>query len=150
MLINFNDSSFSHRYFLFILLSLSYFSGYANTRTDTLNFFGSKPAKQDTLYSLNALRNFNWHITVYNKDGNVNSFNTSSIDTFFFRRHEPEAFLLSTTFLVDSNMLNRVKYLFYSTTGSVKVLLNTTTLTSDGVFNNSVKYTDLQALKDNY
>lgn len=143
-------NSLKIRYILSLLLLLVCFSTLANSNADTLTYFGSKPAKQDTLYSLNALRSFNWHIIVYNKDGIVNSINTSSIDTFFFRRHEPEAFLLSTTFLVDSNMLNSVKYLFYSTTGSVKVLLNTTPLTSDGVFNNSVKYTDLQAVKENY
>ena len=145
---NLNLKKINIRYILSFLLFLSYFTSFANT--DTLTFFGSKPAKQDTIYSLNVINNFKWRVKVYSKEGIVNSFTTTSIDTFMFRNHEPEGLLLSTTFLVDSNMLNKVKYLFYSTNGSVKVLLNNTTIASDGIFNNSTKYTDLQSLKKNY
>ena len=145
---NLNLKKINIRYILSFLLFLSYFTSFANT--DTLTFFGSKPAKQDTIYSLNVINNFKWRVKVYSKEGIVNSFTTTSIDTFMFRNHEPEGLLLSTTFLVDSNMLNKVKYLFYSTNGSFKVLLNNTTIASDGIFNNSTKYTDLQSLKENY
>ena len=145
---NLNLKKINIRYILSFLLFLSYFTSFANT--DTLTFFGSKPAKQDTIYSLNVINNFKWRVKVYSKEGIVNSFTTTSIDTFMFRNHEPEGLLLSTTFLVDSNMLNKVKYLFYSTNGSVKVLLNNTTIASDGIFNNSTKYTDLKSLKENY
>ena len=133
----------------FICLFFSSDFSVAN-KVDTLSFFGSKSPKRDTVFSINALSNFEWNVEQYNKNGLTKKYYTDQVDTIQIQNKIPEGALLTTVFYVDSSMLNKVQALFYNTNGSVKISINNEVVALCGVFDGNKHYTDVKSEQKDY
>ncbi|HOZ83367.1 MAG TPA: SpoIIE family protein phosphatase [Bacteroidia bacterium] len=133
----------------FICLFFSSDFAVAN-KVDTLSFFGSKSPKRDTVFSINALSNFEWNVEQYNKNGLTKKYYTDQVDTIQIQNKIPEGALLTTVFYVDSSMLNKVQALFYNTNGSVKISINNEVVALCGVFDGNKHYTDVKSEQKDY
>jgi len=133
----------------FICLFFSFDFAVAN-KVDTLSFFGSKSPKRDTVFSINALSNFEWNVEQYNKNGLTKKYYTDQVDTIQIQNKIPEGALLTTVFYVDSSMLNKVQALFYNTNGSVKISINNEVVALCGVFDGNKHYTDVKSEQKDY
>lgn len=133
--------------FIFLLFSSDF--AVAN-KVDTLSFFGSKSPKRDTVFSINALSNFEWNVEQYNKNGLTKKYSTNQIDSIQIQNKIPEGALLTTVFYVDSSMLNKVQALFYNTNGSVKISINNEVVALCGVFDGNKHYTDVKSEQKDY
>lgn len=108
-----------------------------------LSFIGKKPAKGDTIPSINTFYDLRWDVHTVKNDGSVILKKNSRPDVF--SAEEVKAVVLYTSFIVDSSLLHKRFALAYGFNGSSKIVLNNEVLLATGVF--AQDNTDVSSIK---
>jgi adenylate cyclase len=122
---------------VFTLCFLLLVSFVLSAKTDTLSFIG-RVKKKDTTRSVNIVKTLTWNVHAKYKNGKTAEYVTANPYSLF-KANDVVSVHLSTTFYVDTPVLNKLLSLRYTVKGSVKTILNGTTIISTGAFQKSGK-----------
>ncbi len=103
-----------------------------SAKTDTLSYIG-KQSKNDTTTSLNILKKFNWYAVAKYNDGTSIKCLTRKPDTLN-RIGRLVSLQLTTDFIADTAVQNKIITLRYTLDGSVNVSLNRRSIFKSGLY----------------
>lgn len=124
---------------LFFVMHLFNASAKDSVNYNYITFFGTKQAKGDSVFFIDAVRKFKWELKEFTQDGLDTVYHTSRLDTIRFRSKDNQCYLLSTELTIDTPLLYNLQGLIFGSDGSIRILMNNKLVAEAGGFkaNNS-------------